>query len=63
MPRYIIERNIPEAGKLSPEELQAISHRAIAPASHAGRLEAQRRCFRVKYQRFRRPSAQSTPGA
>jgi hypothetical protein len=25
MPRYVIERNIPEAGKFSPQELQSIS--------------------------------------
>ena len=28
MPKYIIERDIPGAGKLSPDELQAISQRS-----------------------------------
>jgi hypothetical protein len=27
MPRYIIERNLPGAGALSPDELQAIARR------------------------------------
>jgi hypothetical protein len=26
MPKYVIEREIPEAGKLSPQQLQAVSH-------------------------------------
>jgi uncharacterized protein DUF4242 len=28
MPRYVIERNLPGAGQLSPQELQAISQRS-----------------------------------
>ena len=28
MPKYVIERNIPNAGSLSPEELQAISQKS-----------------------------------
>ena len=28
MPKYIIERNIPDAGKLSPSELQGISQKS-----------------------------------
>src|SRR5258708_10132017 len=28
MPKYITERNIPEAGKLSPEQLQSISKKS-----------------------------------
>lgn len=28
MPKYVIEREIPEAGKLSPEQLQAISQKS-----------------------------------
>lgn len=28
MPRYVIERDIPNAGKLSPQELQAISQKS-----------------------------------
>lgn len=28
MPKYVIERDIPEAGKLSPKELQAISQKS-----------------------------------
>ena len=30
MPKYVIERNIPDAGKLSPAELQAISQKSCA---------------------------------
>jgi hypothetical protein len=30
MPKYLIEREIPGAGKLSPEELQAISQKSCA---------------------------------
>lgn len=30
MPRYLIERNIPGAGDLSPEELQAISQKSCS---------------------------------
>ena len=28
MPKFVIERNIPEAGKLSPQQLQAISQKS-----------------------------------
>jgi hypothetical protein len=28
MPKYVIERDIPEAGKLSPDQLQAISQKS-----------------------------------
>ena len=28
MPKYVIERNVPNAGKLSPDELQGISQRS-----------------------------------
>ncbi len=30
MPKYVIEREIPNAGKLSAQELQAISHRSMS---------------------------------
>ena len=30
MPKYVIERNIPGAGKLTPQELQAISQKSCA---------------------------------
>ena len=30
MPKYVIEREIPNAGKLSPEELQAISQKSFS---------------------------------
>ena len=30
MPRYLIERNIPNVGQLSPEELQAISQKSCS---------------------------------
>ena len=29
MPRYVIEREIPEAGKLSPRDLQALSQKSV----------------------------------
>jgi hypothetical protein len=29
MPRYVIERTLPGAGRLSPEELQAISQTSV----------------------------------
>ncbi|MBS1212129.1 MAG: hypothetical protein H6R26_745 [Proteobacteria bacterium] len=36
MPKYIIERNIPEAGKLSPEELQGISQKSCSVLRNLG---------------------------
>ncbi len=36
MPRYIIEREIPEAGKLSQEQLRAISQKSCAVLSRMG---------------------------
>ena len=30
MPKYVIERNVPNAGKLSPDELQGISQKSCA---------------------------------
>ena len=36
MPRYIIERNIPEAGKLTPQELQAISQKSCGVLNQMG---------------------------
>jgi len=36
MPKYVIERNIPNAGKLSPKELQAISQQSCAVLSKLG---------------------------
>ena len=36
MPRYLIERNIPGAGNLSPEELQAISQKSCSVLSDLG---------------------------
>lgn len=36
MPKYIIERNIPGAGKLSPQELQAISQRSCGVLNRLG---------------------------
>ena len=30
MPKYLIERNIPDAGKLSPEELQGIAQKSCS---------------------------------
>jgi hypothetical protein len=36
MPRYIIERNIPNAGRLSAEELQAISERSCGVLDELG---------------------------
>lgn len=36
MPRYIIERNIPGAGQLSPQELQAISQKSCGVLSDMG---------------------------
>ncbi len=36
MPKYVIERNIPSAGKLSPKELQAISQKSCGVLSNLG---------------------------
>ena len=36
MPKYVIEREIPGAGKLSAEELQAISQKSCAVLSTMG---------------------------
>jgi hypothetical protein len=36
MPKYLIERDIPGAGKLSPEELQAISQKSCGVLSKLG---------------------------
>jgi len=36
MPKYMIEREIPEAGKLSVEELQAISQKSRGVLSQLG---------------------------
>ncbi len=36
MPKYIIEREIPEAGKLSQEQLRAISQKSCAVLSRMG---------------------------
>jgi len=36
MPKYLIERNIPEAGTLSPAELQAIAQKSCSVLSKMG---------------------------
>jgi len=36
MPKYVIEREIPDAGKLSREQLQAISQKSCAVLRHLG---------------------------
>lgn len=36
MPKFVIERNIPGAGKLSPQELQAISQKSCGVLSKMG---------------------------
>ncbi len=36
MPKFVIEREIPEAGKLSPEQLQAISKKSCAVLREMG---------------------------
>ncbi|MDA2929776.1 DUF4242 domain-containing protein [Acidobacteria bacterium AH-259-O06] len=36
MPKYVIEREIPGAGKLSPQELQAISHKSCGVLKQMG---------------------------
>jgi len=37
MPKYVIERDIPGIGKLSPQEIQAISKKSNAVVSEVGR--------------------------
>jgi hypothetical protein len=36
MPKFVIERNIPEAGKLSPQQLQAISLKSCGVLKEMG---------------------------
>ena len=36
MPKYLIERNIPNAGKLSPEELKGISQKSCSVLENLG---------------------------
>ena len=36
MPKYVIEREIPEAGKLSPQQLQAISQKSCGVLREMG---------------------------
>lgn len=36
MPKYVIERNIPNAGRLSPEELQAVSQKSCSVLQNLG---------------------------
>ena len=36
MPRYVIERNLPGAGKLSPEEVRAVSQRSCGVLRELG---------------------------
>ena len=36
MPKYVIEREIPDVGELSPEQLQAISQKSCAVLSNLG---------------------------
>ncbi len=36
MPRYVIEREIPNAGKLSPQELRAISQKSCSVLNQMG---------------------------
>jgi hypothetical protein len=36
MPKFVIERNIPGAGKLSPQELQAISQKSCGVLNEMG---------------------------
>lgn len=36
MPRYLIERNIPDVGKLSPQELQGISQKSCGVIQELG---------------------------
>jgi hypothetical protein len=36
MPKYVIEREVPDAGKLSPEQLQAISQKSCSVLRNLG---------------------------
>jgi len=36
MPKYVIEREIPGAGKLSPEQLRAVSQKSCGVLQHLG---------------------------
>jgi Nickel responsive protein SCO4226-like len=36
MPRYVIEREIPDAGKMSPDQLQAISQKSCSVLRNLG---------------------------
>jgi Nickel responsive protein SCO4226-like len=36
MPKYVIERELPGAGKLTPDQLQAISQKSCGVISHLG---------------------------
>ena len=36
MPKYLIEREIPGAGKLTPQDLQAISHKSFSVLQNLG---------------------------
>jgi hypothetical protein len=36
MPKYVIEREIPDAGKMSPEQLQAISQKSCSVLRNLG---------------------------
>jgi hypothetical protein len=36
MPKYVIERDIPEAGKMSPQQLQAISQKSCGVLKDMG---------------------------
>ena len=36
MPKYVIEREIPEAGNLTPEQIQAISQKSCSVLSNLG---------------------------
>jgi Nickel responsive protein SCO4226-like len=36
MPRYVIEREIPNAGKMSPEQLQAVSQKSCSVLRNLG---------------------------
>ena len=36
MPRYVIERNLPGAGRLSPEELRAVAQRSCTVLNELG---------------------------
>jgi len=36
MPKFVVERSIPDAGRLSPEELQSLSRRLVRALSKMG---------------------------